>query len=507
MRLFLFMLLIAGFVGGCDRSSSEEALPNIIYILADDLGYGDLGVYNPESKIPTPNLDRLASEGMYFTDAHSPSSVCTPTRYGILTGRYPWRSRLPKGVLWGYGRALIQPSRVTVAEMLQANGYRTAVVGKWHLGLDWAVKEGHEQAAIMPESPDAIASFLFDMDPADIDFTQSPTNGPLDHGFGYSYILPSSLDIPPYCYLENNQFVVPPTDSTAGNDLNTGFTEAFWRKGRMAPGFDFYQVLPTFEEKATQYIQERVRTEERFFLYLPLPAPHTPWVPTEAFADKTTAGTYGDFVAMVDAMVGSILQTLKDGGIEDNTLLIFTSDNGPYWRSNLVERYQHRAAGPLRGMKGDAWEGGHRVPFIAKWTGKIEAGSQSAEVISLTDLMATCADLLNYKLSEDEGEDSYSLLPVLRGQSYDQPLREATVHHSSGALFAIRKGNWKLITGKGSGGFSPVDSLDATQQAPGQLYNLEKDIGEQQNLYLEKGDIVEELEILLNRYKNERRSR
>ncbi len=471
--------------------------PNIVYILADDLGYGDISAYNEHSKIRTPHLDRLAAEGMMLTDAHSPSSVCTPTRYGILTGRYCWRSRLPRGVLRGFGRALLEPDRRTVADLLKAQAYTTGVVGKWHLGLDWVLKEGRDTALTSSTSVLNEVGMVRDMDQEHIDLTRKPTDGPLDHGFDYSFILPASLDMPPYCYLENDQLVTAPTQYTPGNDLNTGYTEAFWRAGGIAPGFDMDQVLPTFGEKAIAFIDRSVASQKPFFLYLPLAAPHTPWVPTAAYEDTSAAGTYGDFVTMVDATVGQVLQALLSAGVEDETLVIFTSDNGPFWTPSLVEQFDHRSAGAWRGMKADAWEGGHRVPFIARWPGQIEPGSNSGALTCLTNLFATVADIIGVPIREHEAQDSYSIWPILTGAS--DVGQSAVVHHSSRAFFAIRQGAWKYIEGRGSGGFSEPRIIEPGPGEPvGQLYHLQRDPGEAQNLYESHPEKVQELLDLLD---------
>ncbi len=508
--LMVGMLLSASGCTSTEKNKEETSMlsPNIVYILADDLGYGDVSAYNPTSKIPTPHIDRLAAEGMRFTDAHSPSSVCTPTRYGILTGRYCWRSRLPQGVLRGYGRALIDKERTTVASFLQQHGYHTGVVGKWHLGLDWILKEGHEQAMEAASTSVNGLGIVTEMDPQHIDFSKQPENGPLDRGFTYSFILPASLDMDPYCYLENDELLAVPSDSTPGNDLNTGYTEAFWRAGRIAPGFEFDQVLPTFTNKAVSYIEERSTSKQPFFLYIPFAAPHTPWVPTQEFQGIGEAGTYGAFVNQVDASVGRILTAIEESGLEDNTLVFFTSDNGPFWTPELIEQYSHRAAGTLRGMKADAWEGGHRIPFIVKYPGQVAPGSKSDAIITLTNLLATCADLLNVELEPDEGEDSFSILPILKGQTNAIADQEAVVHHSSRGFFAIRKGDWKLILGRGSGGFSQPQVYEPKKgEVPGQLYHLKEDLQEANNVYSDHPDVVRDLTSILERYQLEGRSR
>ncbi len=476
-------------------AKEQEKLPNIIYILADDMGYGDVSANNPESKVATPNIDRLAGEGMRFTDAHSPSSVCTPTRYGILTGRYCWRTRLPQGVLQGYGQALIEQQETTVAELLKRHGYTTGVVGKWHLGLDWAVKSEYK------DSLQALADvpILRDMNTEWVDFNTPPANGPKTHGFDYSYILPASLDMEPYCYLENDVLETIPDEYTPGNALNSGdyATGAFWRAGRIAKGFDFYEVLPTFIQKATQFVTNHAKDEKPFFLYLPLAAPHSPWVPKENYKGKSGAGEYGDFVQMVDAKVGEFLKAVENSGISDNTLIIFTSDNGPFWKPHYIEKYNHRSAYIYRGMKGDAWDGGHRIPFIVKWPGKVAANSQSSQLTSLTNLFSTVAEVVKDTPTKGEGMDSESILPVLFGAEADNS--NVVIHHSSKAKFAIRTGDWKLIEVLGSGGFTVPAIIEPEPGEPiGQLYDLKSDPGEQTNLYAQQPEKVAELTKQLN---------
>ncbi|WP_345244733.1 arylsulfatase [Nibrella saemangeumensis] len=468
--------------------------PNIIYILADDLGYGDVSVYNPAGGITTPNIDKLASQGMRFTDAHSPSSVCTPTRYGLLTGRYPWRSRLPVGVLRGYSRTLIEADRPSIASLLASSGYNTAVIGKWHLGLDWTLQKEHE--SLVTTDGYGIQS---ELNPDHIDFSRNPTQGPNSIGFTYSYILPASLDMPPYCYLENHKLVELPMAYTKGQKPAADYSGPFWREGKMAPSFDFHGVLPTFVAKAQAFLKKQSRRKP-FFLYLPLAAPHTPWMPTNAYTGKSRAGEYGDFVQQVDAAIGEVLQTLEQSGLANNTIVIFASDNGPYWPKNLVNQFNHRAAGPFRGMKGDAYEAGHRIPFIVRWPGRVKAGTVSAAITTLTNLMATCQEMLGNKDDRFTTEDSYSLLPVLLGKASHVADQPAVVHSSSAGYYAIRKGDWKLIQGLGSGGFTqPATGKPEAGGPIGQLYNLATDIAETTNLYQQHPEKVAELTGLLTR--------
>ncbi len=502
IRITKFFLPIAIFFSACSLETRKQSvqLPNIIYILADDLGYGDVSAYNPDSKIKTPAIDRLAAEGMMFMDAHSPSSVCTPTRYGILTGRYPWRSRLPKGVLRGYGQALIESNEMTVAELLKQKGYATGVVGKWHLGLDWAIKNNYVDSLNMLGNVPIITEINSEW----IDFNTPPKNGPLTHGFDYSYILPASLDMDPYCYLENDVLTELPDAHTPGNDLDASSwaTGAFWRAGRMAESFDFYEVLPTFVSKAIAFVDGQKDSESPFFLYLPLAAPHTPWVPKDEFDGQSGAGQYGDFVEMVDAEVGRLLGHLEENNLAGNSIIIFASDNGPYWRPEFIERFDHRAAYIYRGMKADIWDGGHRIPFIVKWPGQVAPGSQTWQLTSLTNLMATLAEITGTKTGPDDAVDSYSILKALSDQEPDQTI--PVIHHSSRGFFAIRQGDWKYIEGLGSGGFSQPAMIEPEAGKPdGQLYNMKTDAGEQNNLieeYPEKaGELMELLKEIRGR--------
>ncbi len=498
MKKITYSLLTILFIGIASAFLSfkptvqKNKMPNIVYILADDMGYGDVSIYNPQGKIATPNIDKLAMQGMRFTDAHSPSSVCTPTRYAIMTGRYPWRSRLPVGVLRGYSRTLIEENRPTVATLLKSQGYQTGVVGKWHLGLDWEVPKGKEE--LLKTENYGIKT---EMNPEEIDFTKKTTGGPQSVGFDYSYILPASLDMPPYCYLENQQLTEQPTAYTKGNKLESGYTGPFWREGKISPSFDFYGVLPEFVSKANAFLKKQ--TQERpFFLYVPLAGPHTPWVPTKNYVGKSKAGEYGDFVQQVDAAVGEILKSLEASGLAENTLVIFTSDNGPYWRPNFVEQFGHAAAGPFRGMKGDAFEGGHRVPFVVRWPNKVKPNVVSNATTTLANLMATCAEIVGTKDAKYNSEDSYSILPVLTGKAKQVTTQPAVVHSSSSGFFAIRKGDWKLIEGLGSGGFTePKEIKPKVGEAAGQLYNLAHDVSEKNNLYEQNPEKVRELTQLL----------
>jgi arylsulfatase A len=452
-------------------------LPNIVYVLADDLGWGDLGCYNQRSAIPTPNADRLAKQGVRFTDMHSPSAVCSPTRYGIMTGRYCWRSALKKGVLWGYSPNLIENGRLTVPRMLRRAGYYTAGVGKWHLGLGRREKTDYEQ----PLRP-----------------------GPLDHGFDYYFGIPASLDMEPYLYFENDRAAEKLVAKTEGRKDPRG---VFWRPGPMAPHFNFQEVLPTLADKTISILRERAARPQPFFLYFAMTAPHTPWVPKNAYVGRSKAGLYGDFVCQVDDVLGRLLRALDETGAAENTLVIFTSDNGADWKPEDKARFAHRANADWRGEKADIWDGGHRIPFLARWPGHIPEGSVSDQLGCLTDLMATAAALSRQRLPENAGEDSYNMLPAMLGTAA-RPIREAIVHHSNAGMFSIRQDEWKLELGLGSGGFSEPAHIDPVPGGPqGQLYNIAEDPGETDNLWLKHPEIVKRLAALLERYQRQGYSR
>ncbi|NND05324.1 MAG: arylsulfatase [Saprospiraceae bacterium] len=484
--VFLILALSILVAPGVLTGQSESDRPNIIFILADDLGYGDISAFNEHGKLHTENVDRLAREGMKFTDAHTTSSVCTPTRYSILTGRYNWRSRLKKSVLSGYSKALIDGNRLTVAEICQEKGYHTGYVGKWHLGWDWQFTTDQD------DSIDKLS------DRPQVDFSQPIKNGPKDHGFTYSYGFSGSLDMPPYVYVENGYVTAIPKDSTVCTD-----EKGFWRNGLTSPDFNHTLVLPHLTEKAVSYIDARAADEHPFLLYFPLPAPHTPILPITEFMGKSNTNFYGDFVLQVDDVVGQIMAALEKHAMHENTLIIFTSDNGCSPRADFAELAQvgHDPSHIFRGHKADIFEGGHRVPFVVRWPSKIKAGSVSDEVISTVDFMRTIAEVVGYELSDDAAEDSYSLLPILLQQSFEGPLREATVHHSINGSFAIRQGTWKLILCADSGGWSAPRPGDVAPDSPSiQLYDLAEDPQELDNLQESHPEKVAALKELLTKY-------
>ena len=469
---------------GSVAQTLPSAKPNVIYILADDMGYGDVGALNPDCQIPTPNLDRLAGQGMIFTDAHSNSALSTPTRYGIMTGRYCFRSELKSGVLNGYSPLLIEPQTETVAEMLRGCGYETAIVGKWHLGLGWQKKDSSKKLVkgkgLMYED-------------SNVDFGAPLSDGPHTRGFDYSYILPASLDMSPYVYVENGVVTDQHTVAEQGHGSLADVgpeRRVFWRKGTASASFDIYAVLDHFTDKAIDFI-EATSEERPFFLYYPLTAPHTPWLPGEEFEGRSNAGRYGDFVCHLDDVVGRILAAVEAKGIAENTIVIFACDNGAFWDAPDRESYPlHSPNYIYRGIKADAWDGGHRIPFIVRWPSVVKAGSTCAQLVCLTDLMATLADINGTEVPLS-AEDSRSFLPALEGRKNYAGKRESVVHHSGPGMFAIRRGAWKFIDGQGSGGRSQ-DPQDVSE-APGQLYNMKNDPSETCNLYYEKPKIVEKL--------------
>ena len=492
--ILIITLLILNY--SCKNNQKSDK-PNIIYILADDLGYGDLSIYNKNSKIFTPNIDSIGDEGMVFYDMHSTSSVCTPTRYSILTGEYAWRTRLKYGVLWSYGEPLINEDKNTVASMLKKYGYTTSVIGKWHLGLGWVTK--NDISEINSDIRDS--GLIRDINEDLIDFSKNPTFGPPQNGFDYSFILPSSLDIPPYLYLENNKFLNPVNKYTDGNKPNIDASGAFWRPGPMAEDFDINQVLPIFFDKSKKYIEKTQKEDKPFFLYLPLPGPHTPWLPDSSFKDSSEAGEYGDFVKMIDFYVGNLLDHLKSLNLEKNTMVIFTSDNGPYWWPESILKFNHKAALDLKGMKGDIYDGGHRIPFMVKYPGVVKEKSTNSDVNSLASLMSTLGEMLG----EDHnniGIDSYSFYEALINVNHKSELNPI-IHHSSKGFFSLRKGKWKLIENLGSGGFSKPVYIEAEKEENiYSLFNMEDDISEANNLANKYPEIVKDLIFEMNSIKN-----
>jgi len=482
-------------------ASAAANRPNIVVILADDLGYGDLGCYNRDSKIPTPNLDQLATQGMRFTDAHAPSSVCSPSRYALLTGRYPWRSPLKHGVVPAWGKPIIPPERLTVAALLKQSGYTTAAIGKWHLGWNWPTKDG------LPAS--SVSNRL-----SNVDFSKPITGGPTELGFDY-YFGVDLPNFPPYCFIENNHTLGIPSIPDAGR------SELFNRPGPMLPGWKLVDILPELTRHAVKWIETNAASGRPFFLYLPLTSPHYPVVPAAEFKGKSKAGDYGDYVVQTDWTVGQVLAALQRAGVAENTLVIFTSDNGPEVTGEVnpgvydrARQYGHFSMGELRGAKRDTWEGGHRLPFIVRWPGHIKADAVSAETICHVDFMATVAALLGTSLPLKAGEDSYNFLPAFLQQQRKAPVREATVYTSGSGKFAIRKGDWVLIDApsgddngvRGEPQWLKDERSYVADSNPGQLFNVHDDLSERRNHFSEQPAVVRELQALLEKCQRDGRS-
>ncbi len=485
MKFCFPLLLLAVFAPILGSAAS----PNVIFILCDDLGTGDVRLLNPEGKIATPHLDRLGQQGMIFTDAHTPSSVCTPTRYGTLTGRYSWRSKLQSGVLGGLSPRLIEKDRLTVATLLKKVGYQTAAIGKWHLGMDWVVKPGQTVAELNIESREQAWS---------VDFTQPHRNGPLSVGFDHYFGIAASLDMVPYCFIQGDRVTAQPTEDRALAMVH-GKADQTTRLGPAAPGFTGYEVLGTLIDQAIAWIQEKAAAAaagQPFFLYLPLASPHTPILPNPAWRGKSGLNAYADFVMETDAEVGRLLQALEDRGLAHDTLIVFTSDNGCSPSANYPELLEkcHNPSGRYRGTKADLYEGGHRVPFLVRWPAKVRAGQTSTQLVCLTDFMATLAEITGTALPTDAAEDSFSFLPALLGEPAQGPQREALVSHSVGGYFAIREGPWKLCLAPGSGGWSQPRPGKEPKDAPAvQLFHLGDDLGETRNLQADHPEIVTRL--------------
>jgi arylsulfatase A-like enzyme len=504
-RLYALLLVVVGVA----RIVAAETPPNLLLILADDLGYGDVRCYNADSKVATPHLDRLAGEGMRFTDAHSPATVCTPTRYGLMTGQLPFR--VPNGgtVFTGAGGpCLIAPGRLTLPEMLRRQGYATAAIGKWHLGLTFRDAKG---AAIHAGGLEAIRR---------IDFTRRIEGGPLDRGFDHFFgtaCCPTTDWL--YAFIDGDRIPVPPTAPLDRSTLPKHPYANDCREGLIAPGFPMEEVDLVFLEKSRAFLRDHAKRspDQPFFLYHATQAVHLPSFAAAPFRGKSGAGPHGDFILQFDHLVGELMKELDDLGLAGDTLVLVTSDNGPETTSVVHMRadHGHDGARPWRGMKRDVWEGGHRVPFLARWPGKIKAGAVSDATVCLTDVMATLADITGFDLPSDAAEDSFSLVPVLEGRATD-PVRPYLIVQGflGERTLSIRRGTWKYLDHPGSGGnrydlpgLSPYSLPESLPDAPGQLYDLANDPGETRNLHSEKSELVRELKSLLEHSKTSGRSR
>ncbi|TWT80220.1 Arylsulfatase [Planctomycetes bacterium CA13] len=461
-------------------SSIAAETPNIIYILADDMGQGDVGAYNKDSRIPTPHIDRMASEGMKFMDTHTSSGVCTPTRYGILTGRYSWRtSTLKQGVLGGHSPHLIEPTRETVASLLKKQGYATACIGKWHLGMDWKVTD--------PSRAGKRISYK-DIDPA------APIqNGPNSLGFDYYFGISASLNMDPHAYIENDRLQGTLEILKTLDEVNArGYTQPS-KPGYAAPEYVQQEVLTKFAEKTCGWIREN--KDGPFFVYLPLPSPHSPIVPSNRFKDKSGLNLHGDFCMESDWVVGKVLKTLDELEIADNTLVVFTADNGTSPKAGFPEMAQkgHHSSWIYRGMKGTNWEGGHRVPFVVRWPNFVKAGTVSSELACTTDFLATCAELIGVKLADNAGEDSVSFLPALKGTAIPGGDERLVIHHSDKGIFSIRRGKWKVMFddfGGSNRGDPRKDDL-IMDAASLQLFDMETDAIEKINVAADHPEVTE----------------
>jgi arylsulfatase A-like enzyme len=477
-KLGLILLLILNAT-----PAAYAELPDIVIILVDDMGYGDARCYNAKSKIPTPNIDSLAEQGLLFTDAHAPGPLCHLSRYGLMTGIYPFRANTNQ---WRT-QPSIQAGQMTIASLLNQTGYETSMIGKWHLGFD---EQGYEK----------------------------PMNGgPVDVGFDSFFGIRASTDIPPYYYIRDRKVVSAPTQTIPANQSEgwSPIQGAFWREGGISPNLDLKDVLPEFTKAAVEVIENHAlqrrtgKSKAPLMLYLAYPAPHTPWLPSSEFIGKSEASMYGDFTNMVDANIGVVLKALKKNELSDNTLLIFTSDNGPVWYEEDVKRFQHDSSGGLRGMKADAWECGHRMPFLVRWPGTVAPGTVSHQTICFTDLLATFAELTQQQLPREAGLDSFSFLSVLLGkQPEDQPVHPHLIIASGRNGYTIREGDWKYIDMLGSGGFSKPNRIKPQPGGPkNQLYNLKTDPGETTNLTLQHPEISKQMKKTLKGIVDSGRSR
>ena len=493
----LFLSVVLSLSGLTLYADEQPDLPNIVFILADDLGYGDVQCLNPErGKIRTPHMDQVAADGMTFLDAHTTSSVCTPTRYSIMTGRYNWRTKLQKSVLNGYGKPLIPTDRMTVPSFLREHGYTTAMIGKWHLGLDIPTTDGKKAKPADGNVLKGMLSKETEYDPAklsNIDWEGTINGGPVDLGFDSWFGITASLDFPPYVWIRDRKF------QGVGN-----YAKAFHRPGPASKGFEAIEVLDSLAAESVKFITD-YESEKPFFAYIPLPSPHTPIVPAKKWQGKSGIGKYGDFVMQTDDFVGQVVEALATKGISENTLLIVTSDNGCSRRANFdhLEKHGHFASAQYRGSKSDIWDGGHRVPFLVKWPKVVQAGSLCENLVCQMDLLATCAELIGQPLPATAGEDSESILPIFYGK---QPTfsRMGLIHHSVSGHFAYREGNYKLLLAAGSGGWTaPGEGTAKRDGLPkAQLYDMDSDPGEQNSIYASNPEIADRLLARLTQYVN-----
>ncbi|MEQ9289622.1 MAG: arylsulfatase [Cyclobacteriaceae bacterium] len=481
----IFIATILGIIGHYQNVFAQDK-PNIVIILADDLGYGEISCQNEKALVATPQIDKLAQNGIRFRDGHAAASVCTPARYALLAGQYCWRTQLQADVLKPYEEALISEETLTLPEMLKQNGYKTAMIGKWHLGLNYHLKKPglNQHGSTKNKFAKAMS----------IDWTKPIGGGPVDHGFDW-YWGENVINYGPFTFIENRHVVTPPTVVQDGK-----LTASDW---------DETMVLPTNTKKAVEYIHKNSKLDKPFFLYFSMCSPHTPHVPTDMFKGESGIGNYGDYIMETDWSIGQVVQAISDAGIANNTMIILTSDNGPekHVYNLAVKHPGYHSAGPLRGVKRDLWEGGHRVPFIVSWPDRIQGPKISDQTITQVDVMASLADLIGAKLNSGNSVDSYSVLPALLGGKTDRSLKFPILHHRRDK-FAIRQGDWLFIdyrTGNMNKPNDPMEfeSLRKYEKSDylGGLYNLKEDIDERFNLYNNYPEKVEELRELLLKLK------
>ena len=483
---FAFLALLTSAVG---PPCPAGELPNVVIIYADDMGYGDLAIQNPEAKIPTPNLDRLAREGRRFTDAHSSSGICTPSRYALLTGRYHWRKF--HGIVQSWGGSVFDPDRLTLPEMMRARGYATACIGKWHLGWDWS--------AIRNPDAERVGAGRRKTWPAEaFDWSKPIPDGPTAHGFDY-YFGDDVPDFPPYAWIENDRVTEAPTVPYVP-DPKPSEGNAEGRPGPMVKGWQQDEVMPTLTRRVVEWLGERAGREEPFFLYWPWTSPHAPIVPTPEWQGETAVGGYGDFLAQSDHHAGEVLRALDEHGFRENTLVIFSSDNGPEkYAFERVRNHEHRSSGPLRGLKRDVWEGGHRVPFVVRWPGVVPAGTVTDGLMSQIDVMATLAEIIGYDLPPGTAEDSHDQLALWTG---GESARTSIVHNTHAGHYAVRRDGWTLIdapsgnVSKPPAWFVQAEGYEKSPH-PAALYDLRADLGQRENLFAERPGKVAALRELL----------
>ncbi len=488
------------FMSAANIPDKIPGRPNIVILYADDMGYGDLNIQNPDSKIPTPYLDQLAREGMRFTDAHSSSGVSSPSRYAMLTGIYHWRRQ--HSIVGSFGGPFFTNKDITLPQILRKNGYTTAVIGKWHLGWNWElINEPSHEAELFGRLHKVVQ-------PEDIDWSKPVAGGPVDRGFDY-YFGDGTINFPPYTWIENDRILEAPTEVMLPDNIGYETAEEAWefRPGPRVKGWNPYEVLPTITAKAIEWIDNQ-QENQPFFLYFSFTSPHTPIIPNKEFIGKTEAGGYGDFVYQTDWVAGKILNALKENGFENNTIVIFSSDNGPeQFAFERAVKYDHLSMGDLRGLKVDIWEGGHRVPMIVRWPGHVEPGTVSDKLISQIDYMATLAAATETTLPEEAAPDSYNFLPTLLGKEYDFPEREILIHNTNAKRWAVRQNDWLYMdTNSGEHRIMPQFFKDLRGytdfETDGLLFNLKNDPGQYVNLYEKYPDRVKNMKRLIHEFKD-----